>query len=221
LRAGILEPDKVRGKPLDMDQYSRLFGTARIPTQVLDFSQPVTIASDPSVYAEGLQDAGEPRVPAPSYTAPRPILFVMVIWVTRTLTFCLTDWFDVLDDENQPVLTEREVLRNLQAIVADADKTPISEVALSAIGVLSTENRKTWSNLRTSLSKDRTNSSCLQIMDNALFVVCLDDAAPGANLSEMSCNFLCGTYDLKAGVQIGTCTNRWYDKVCFWLVQHQ
>jgi carnitine O-acetyltransferase len=34
LRQGILEPDMVRGTPLDMDQYQRLFGTARIPTQV-------------------------------------------------------------------------------------------------------------------------------------------------------------------------------------------
>lgn len=34
LRAGILEADSVRGTPLDMDQYTRLFGTARIPTQV-------------------------------------------------------------------------------------------------------------------------------------------------------------------------------------------
>ena len=38
------------------------------------------------------------------------------------------DWFDVLDDDNLPVLTEREVLRNLQAIVTDADKTNKSEV---------------------------------------------------------------------------------------------
>lgn len=34
LRAGLLEPDTVRGTPLDMDQYSRLFGTSRIPTDV-------------------------------------------------------------------------------------------------------------------------------------------------------------------------------------------
>lgn len=33
LRAGMLEPDSVRGMPLDMDQYTRLFGTARIPTE--------------------------------------------------------------------------------------------------------------------------------------------------------------------------------------------
>lgn len=32
LRTGQLEPDAMRGTPLDMYQYSRLFGTARIPT---------------------------------------------------------------------------------------------------------------------------------------------------------------------------------------------
>ena len=32
LRTGQLSPDKMRGRPLDMDQYQRLFGTARVPT---------------------------------------------------------------------------------------------------------------------------------------------------------------------------------------------
>ena len=44
-----------------------------------------------------------------------------------TNIFNALDWFDVLDDDNLPVLTEREVLRNLQAIVTDADKTDKSE----------------------------------------------------------------------------------------------
>jgi hypothetical protein len=39
------------------------------------------------------------------------------------------DWFDVLDDDNLPVLTEREVLRNLQAIISDADSTDRSQVS--------------------------------------------------------------------------------------------
>lgn len=34
LRKGLLDPDTVRTRPLDMDQYNRLFGTARIPTEV-------------------------------------------------------------------------------------------------------------------------------------------------------------------------------------------
>ncbi|PBK92163.1 acyltransferase ChoActase/COT/CPT [Armillaria gallica] len=177
LRAGILEPDTIRGKPLDMDQYSRLFGTARIPTergckmQVHEDSRHIVVLRRGQFY-----------------------------------------WFDVLDDDNLPVLTERELIRNLKAIICDADKTDKADVVRGAIGVLSTENRKIWSQLRDTLSHDRTNKSCLDIIDRSLFVVCLDDAAPD-NLADLCSNFLCGTYGLEEGVQTGTCTNRWYDKL--------
>ncbi|KDR82095.1 hypothetical protein GALMADRAFT_240586 [Galerina marginata CBS 339.88] len=177
LRAGMLEPDAVRGTPLDMDQYSRLFGTARIPT---DRGCRMEVHSD-----------------------SRHIV------VLRRGQFY---WFDVLDETNLPVLTEREVLRNLQAIISDADKTPKSHAARGAIGVLSTEHRRVWSGLRAMLSRDRHNKACLALVDSALFVVCLDDAAPG-DLADLCSNFLCGTYSLEEGEQVGTCTNRWYDKL--------
>ncbi|KAJ8519229.1 hypothetical protein ONZ45_g3779 [Pleurotus djamor] len=185
LRAGILEPDSLRGKPLDMDQYTRLFGTARIPTQrgckmkTCDDSRHVVVLRRGQFY-----------------------------------------WFDCLDDDNRPLLTEREVMRNLQAILADADKTDRTEVARTAVGVLSTENRKIWSRLRSTLSEDKNNESCLEIIDKALFVVCLDDDPTigagrdsSSSLADLCSNFLCGTYNLHKGVQIGTCTNRWYDKL--------
>jgi carnitine O-acetyltransferase len=44
--------------------------------------------------------------------------------------------------------------------------------------------------------------------------VCLDDTTP-ENVGDLCSNFLCGTYNLQGGEQVGTCTNRWYDKVCF------
>ena len=91
------------------------------------------------------------------------------------------------------------------------------QVARNSIGVLSTENRKIWSTLRKALSRNRNNESCLEVVDNALFVVCLDDASP-ENLAQLCDNFLCGTYDLKGGIQVGTCTNRWYDKVTSFMV---
>ncbi|KAF8577064.1 acyltransferase ChoActase/COT/CPT [Ramaria rubella] len=177
LRAGLLEPDTVRGTPLDMDQYKRLFGTARLPTtrgckmETEEHSRHVAIIRRGQFY-----------------------------------------YFDVLDSENRPVLTERDILRNLQAIVSDADKTPVLEVSRQAVGVLSTENRKIWSHHRDVIRQDRHNAGCLRIVDTALFVVCLDDAAPD-NPAELCSSFLCGTYCLSGGVQIGTCTNRWYDKL--------
>ncbi len=153
-----------------------------------------------------------------------------------------TDWFDCLDGENRPCLTDRQILKNLEAIVTDADKTPVlsvscqprarrsppldqtltlfpvthTQVAQNAVGLLTTENRKIWSSLRAQLiSSNKNNAKCLSVVDSALFIVCLDDAAP-RDLAELCGNFLCGTYGMAGGIQVGTCTNRWYDKVC-WL----
>jgi hypothetical protein len=38
-----------------------------------------------------------------------------------------------------------------------------------------TENRTLWSKLRNSLTSDEHNAACLAVVDEALFVVCLDD----------------------------------------------
>jgi carnitine O-acetyltransferase len=57
-----------------------------------------------------------------------------------------------------------------------------------------------------------TNAECLRKVDSALFVVCLDHASP-QTLNDLASNTLCGLSRLEKGVQVGTCTNRWYDKL--------
>ncbi|GAA5913434.1 choline/carnitine O-acyltransferase [Sporobolomyces salmoneus] len=121
-------------------------------------------------------------------------------------------WFDVLDSKNRPCLTERALLSNLTAIVADAARTPPNQVAQAALGVLSTERRATWAEQRQHIAKNMGNAMCLEVLDKALFVVCLDDSNP-ETASELCSNMLCGTYKLEQGVQVGTCTNRYYDKL--------
>ncbi|GAA5978687.1 hypothetical protein JCM5350_002482 [Sporobolomyces pararoseus] len=121
-------------------------------------------------------------------------------------------WFDVLDSKNRPCLTERALLSNLTAIVADAARTPPNQVAQAALGVLSTERRATWAEQRQHIAKNMGNAMCLEVLDKALFVVCLDDSNP-ETASELCSNMLCGTYKLDKGVQVGTCTNRYYDKL--------
>lgn len=71
-------------------------------------------------------------------------------------------YFDVLDSKHRPALTERELLNNLDAICADADKLHPGQVAQGAVGVLSTENRKLWANLREKLREDESNKSCCE-----------------------------------------------------------
>ncbi|USW53114.1 Putative acyltransferase ChoActase/COT/CPT, choline/carnitine acyltransferase [Septoria linicola] len=174
-----LPPDTVRGQPLDMYQYSRLFGTARIPTE------------------DGCQIGQDPGAKH------------IVVLIKGQFY-----WFDVLDDNNDLIMTEKDVSLNLQVICDDAEQTPISESAKGAVGVLSTENRKIWSSMRELIGKDEgsNNADCLNIVDSALFILCLDYTEP-SNSADLCMNMLCGTSEVERGVQVGTCTNRWYDKL--------
>ncbi|KAL9636234.1 MAG: hypothetical protein Q9164_002944, partial [Protoblastenia rupestris] len=174
-----LPPDTLRGKPLCMFQYSRLFGTARVPTD-----NGCQIA----------QDSGSKHI----------------------VVLCKGQfyWFDVLDDNFDLIMTEKDLAINLQVIVDDAQETPIQEAARGALGVLSTENRKIWAGLRDVLTReeDSNNAECLNIVDSSLFILCLDYTEPKSG-AELCGNMLCGTSEVVKGVQIGTCTNRWYDKM--------
>ncbi|KAL2116785.1 hypothetical protein VTJ04DRAFT_8953 [Mycothermus thermophilus] len=174
-----LPPDTVKGTPLCMHQYSRLFGTARVPTDA------------------GCQIEQDPES-------------------KHIIVMCHGQfyWFDVLDDNSDLIMTERDIAINLQTIIDDASQTPIQEAAKSALGVLSTENRKVWSGLRDVLTREpgSNNADCLSIVDTALFVVCLDYTEP-TTAAALCQNMLCGTSEIEKGVQIGTCTNRWYDKL--------
>lgn len=174
-----LPPDMLRGQPLDMYQYSRMFGTARIPTD-----NGCHIGQDPTAKHIVVMCRGQ------SY------------------------WFDVMDDNHDLIMTEKDVSLNLQVIVNDAEQTPIYESAKGALGVLSTENRKIWSGLRDLISKDEgsNNSDCLNIVDSALFILDLDHTEP-LDSAGLCMNMLCGTSQIERGVQVGTCTNRWYDKL--------
>ncbi|CAN8103974.1 unnamed protein product [Discula destructiva] len=174
-----LPPDKIKGTPLDMYQYSRLFGTARVPTEA------------------GCQIEQDPDS-------------------RHVVVMCHGQfyWFDVLDDNSDLIMTEKDMSINLQTIIDDASQTPIQEAAKGALGVLSTENRKVWSGLRDVLTREQgsNNADCLGIVDAALFIVCLDYTEPDT-VSALCQNMLCGTSEIERGVQIGTCTNRWYDKL--------
>ncbi|KAH0542610.1 hypothetical protein FGG08_003018 [Glutinoglossum americanum] len=179
IRKEELPPDTVRGQPLCMYQYSRIFGTARVPTE------------------NGCQIHQDPTS-------------------KHLVVMCRGQfyWFDVLDDNSDLIMSEKDVALNLQAIVEDAQKTPIKEAAKGALGVLSTENRKVWASLRDVLTREEgsNNAECLAIVDSSLFILCLDYASPQTG-ADLCMNMLCGTSEVVDGVQVGTCTNRWYDKL--------
>lgn len=179
IRKEELPPDTLKGTPLDMYQYSRIFGTSRIPTE-----NGCVIAQDPNARH--------------------------IVVLCRGQLY----WFDVLDDQSDTIMTEKDLAVNLQVIVDDAEKTSIHDAARRALGVLTTENRKIWAGLRDVLTREEgsNNADCLSIVESALFVLCLDYTQPLTN-HDLCMNMLCGTNEIERGVQVGTCTNRWYDKL--------
>ncbi|KAG7859403.1 hypothetical protein KL939_002303 [Ogataea angusta] len=122
-------------------------------------------------------------------------------------------WFDVMDGNNDLILTEADIKLNLQSIVEDSETTSVRDVAKSSFGVLTTENRRIWAGLREKIVRDPDNAEIVRVLDSALFVVVLDHVEVGNDLTRMAKNFLCGESRLENGVQVGTCTNRWYDKL--------
>ncbi|KAI8980801.1 acyltransferase ChoActase/COT/CPT [Pilobolus umbonatus] len=178
LKTKHLEPDVFRGIPLCMSQFSRLFSTARVPTE------------------NGC------------YISPNNEMSRHIVVMSHSQFY----HFEVFDESNNFVLTEKEIAANLRAIMRDSAQTPVSEVSKNAVGILTTENRRNWAKLRTQLKSDPVNREALQIIDAALFIVCLDHVDPSSS-EELSNNMLCGTYNLEQGMQVGTCTNRWYDKL--------
>lgn len=122
-------------------------------------------------------------------------------------------WFDVLDSQNNIILSESELNVNFSSIIHDSLSTANTDVAKSSFGVLTTENRKLWANVRNNLiATNKVNKEVLSIVDSALFIVCLDDIEL-EDLSELAQNMLGGLSILDKGIQVGTCTNRWFDKL--------
>jgi carnitine O-acetyltransferase len=162
-----------------MSQFSRLFGTARVPTENRCYISPTDDESSRHIVV---------------------------------MSHSQFYHFEVFDESGDVVLTEKEIAANLRAILRDSAQAPVTDVAKNAVGILTTENRRNWARIRTQLKSDPVNRASLKVVDAALFIVCLDHVKP-TSTEDLSTNMLCGTYKLEQGLQIGTCTNRWYDKL--------
>lgn len=119
----------------------------------------------------------------------------------------------VLEEGSNRIIDEHELSLNLQYIVNNAHDISIQETSKTAVGLLTTENQKVWSRCRSILVHEGLkNGRNFGIVDSSLFVLCLDDNSPQTK-SDVCKNMICGTNIAENGAQVGTCTNRWYDKL--------
>lgn len=120
---------------------------------------------------------------------------------------------DVLEAANGQIIDEGALSRGLKGILEDANSMSQKEAFQNAIGVLTTENQKVWSHCRKALVHERLqNGRNFASIDSSLFALCLDDSSPQSE-ADVCLNMICGTNVVEHGVQVGTCLNRWYDKL--------
>lgn len=119
----------------------------------------------------------------------------------------------VLEESSGRIIPEHELSLILKSIVDDAQSLPIQDVSEAAVGLLTTENQKVWSRCRKVIVQEGLkNGRNLGLIDSSLFVLCLDDSSPQTR-SDVCKNMISGTNVLQRDVQVGTCVNRWYDKL--------
>lgn len=120
-------------------------------------------------------------------------------------------------DTMSVAVDENDIVEILQAIQKHAaEETHPETAARQAIGVLTALPRSEWSQIRAELCLSEENQKSLHVIDSALFVLVLDDfTAP--DVHKAAANMLHGTQCLvdkgDSFQQMGTCLNRWYDKL--------
>ena len=171
IRQGGLEPDTIRGIPLCMHQYQRLFSSCRVPGAGCDTYRSPVSASNPTSFQE-----------------------------THVAVFCNSRIFTLT------AYSPDGRLRSLQAISRDLaaikSKAANAGPAHPALGLLTTMDRDAWADARELLADiDDENRKNLDVIERALFVLCLDDACPENLVSQARMVFH------------GNGKNRWFDKL--------
>jgi len=119
----------------------------------------------------------------------------------------------VLEENSNLIIDKHELSMSLQYIVDDAHSMPTQDASKKSVGLLTTENQKVWSRCRkVMVHEGLKNGRNFSVIDSSLFLLCLDDSSPRSR-TDICMNMICGTNLVENGVQIGTCVNRWYDKL--------
>jgi len=227
LRNETLKPDTFRGKALCMDQFRALFGASRVPQ--LKSSDTIAVYNESNhvavmccnqlYYFQALWPNGDVAVDEGDL-----VDILEAIWANAHGT------------ETAPAKA------SASANIATATAAPSTKTAqgtgtgtptcrdhytesVSALGVLTSLDRTQWAQAREEIIRHAptTNTESFAIVDSALFVLVLDDCSPRTK-HEAAANMLHGSYELAEHhpedsaynaieYQVGSCTNRWYDKL--------
>ena len=127
---------------------------------------------------------------------------------------------NVLEEDTFQIVDEDVLASALQYILEDASQLSAADASTSSVGAFTTEQQKQWARCRTSIAQGSVrNGRNLGAIDSSLFALCLDDSTPETD-GDVCRNMICGTTTTEKTDQIGTCANRWYDKLAIIVCQN-
>ncbi|KAI9269130.1 acyltransferase ChoActase/COT/CPT [Phascolomyces articulosus] len=114
----------------------------------------------------------------------------------------------VFDAEGQ-VLSDKAMTSQLRRVVEQVDKVQ-PELLQPPVGIMTTEHRDTWANVREQLESNPKNANTLKDIDTSLFVISLDDYSAPSDIDQAHRNMFHGTEG----------RNRWFDKALSFIVEN-
>ncbi|ODV66750.1 CoA-dependent acyltransferase [Hyphopichia burtonii NRRL Y-1933] len=196
LRNETLKPDLTpkNNTPLTMNCYRNLFGTTRVPGESKSQINSISIKK------------------SPLYNESRHIIVICNNQFYQLEV--LTRIEDQTNNSNHNIwFNDFELSVILNSIIEESDKVDNIDSINNSIGSITTQSYSQWKIGRLELQK--ASKGNLEIIDNALFVVILDNKNSPTDDQLKTSVISHGTSTLKQGtnIQIGSCTSRWYDKL--------
>lgn len=116
----------------------------------------------------------------------------------------------VLSENNELLFTIDELSQILTDIIEEANQ--VENPNSTAIGSITSDTFKNWRHAREYLQREFKEN--LDRIDAALFVLVLDHSSPEETDEELAKTISVGSLKIdEHGVQTGSCTSRWYDKL--------
>lgn len=132
---------------------------------------------------------------------------------TNLVILCKGQFYslEVLNKDDQLWFTKHELSAIFDDIINDSLSLSRREINKIAIGAITTESKLLWRESRQRL--EETNPELMKLIDEAVFVLCLDQTSPVTDDEKVGC-ISHGTSRLdQENFQVGSCLNRWYDKL--------
>ncbi|XP_037951758.1 choline O-acetyltransferase-like [Teleopsis dalmanni] len=141
----------------------------------------------------------------------------------HVIVMCRNQMYSViLKASDRGKLSESEIASQILYVLSDAPCLPAKP---PPVGLLSAEPRTLWAQDRATLQLDERNQRILDLIDTALFVLCLDEPLPltfnacGFNGAETSVHYACNRDEtnmahemIHGGGSEYNSGNRWFDK---------